>query len=93
MTEQKIYPKEGHKYPKEGHKRNFLTNSPKGNEKANRKFSFAFLRHKAKREVFQQIYLQEKDKLKRGRVKEEQKIGNFLTNSPKRGRVKGNLKW
>jgi len=33
-----------------------LTNSPKGNEK---------------QEVFQQIYLQEKDKLKRGRVKQE----------------------
>jgi len=52
---------------------NFLTNSPKGNEKP---------------EVFQQIHLQEKAELKRGRVKEEQKIGSFLTNSPKRGRVK-----
>ncbi|MBI2004132.1 hypothetical protein HYS72_01575 [Candidatus Pacearchaeota archaeon] len=29
---------------------------------------------------------------KRGRVKDEQKIGNFLTNSPKRGRVKDEQK-
>ena len=36
---------------------NFSTNSPRGNEKANRKFSFVFRGRQAKQEVFQQTLL------------------------------------
>ena len=35
----------------------FSTNSPRGNEKANRKFSFVFRGRQAKQEVFQQTLL------------------------------------